>query len=428
MKKKKININIIGGGLAGSEAANFLANKGYIVNLYEMRPNKSTGAHNTDKLGELVCSNSLKSKSLDNACGLLKEEIKTLDSLMMEAALNSEVPSGNALGVDRDLFADYITNKILNNPNINVIHDEITSLPDGYTIICTGPLTSDGLINEIKNITNNDVFHFFDASAPIIKLDSIDMNIAYKKSRYDQEDNSYINCPFTRDEYYDFIKILTTAEIAPIHEFDTNYFEGCMPIEVMAKRGIDTLRFGPLKPKGLEKSDGYRPFAVVQLRQDNVIGDLYNIVGFQTNLLYKEQKRVFSMIPGLKNAEFIRYGLMHRNTYINAPICLNNDLSLKINSNIYIAGQLSGVEGYVESAATGLYAAMELYKKLEEKSLDFPKDTMLYGLINYITNANPKDFSPMNANYGIIYGITKTNRLEFADKSITKLKDYKTKL
>lgn len=425
---KNNNINIIGGGLAGSEAANFLANKGYKVTLYEMRPNKTTGAHHTDKLGELVCSNSLKSKSLDNACGLLKEEIKTLDSLMMEAALNSEVPSGNALGVDRELFSLYITSKIKNNKNIKIINEEITSLPKGINIICTGPLTSEGLIKEIKNITNSDVFHFFDASSPIIKLDSIDMNIAYKKSRYDQDDASYINCPFTKDEYYEFIKELTSAKIAPIHDFDTNYFEGCMPIEVMAKRGIDTLRFGPLKPKGLEKDNGERPFAVVQLRQDNVIGDLYNIVGFQTNLIYKEQKRVFSLIPGLKDATFIRYGLMHRNTYVNAPMILNYDLSLKTNNDIYIAGQLSGVEGYVESAATGLYAAICLYNKLENNKLEFPKNTMLYSLINYIINANPKYFSPMNANYGIVYGVNKNNRLEFGNNSIKSINEFKIKL
>lgn len=426
-KNNEIIVNIIGAGLAGCEAAYFLARHNIKVNLYEMRPNVKTGAHHTSNFSELVCSNSLKSKSIDNACGLLKEEIKTLGSIIMESANVNSVPGGNALTVDRDGFSTYITNKIENNPNINIFYEEVTSIPEGYSIICSGPLTSEKLIDELKRITGREFFHFFDASSPIIAKDSIDMNIAYKKARYDQGDDSYINCPLDRTEYYNFVSELLNAKKADLHDFDTNYFDGCMPIEIMASRGIDTLRYGPLKPKGLEKADGTRPYAVVQLRQDNVMASLYNIVGFQTNLTYPEQRRVFSMIPGLKNAEFFRYGLMHRNTYINAPSLLNFDLSLKNNTQIFIAGQLCGVEGYVESAAMGLYAAIVLFLKLSNIDVDFPKNTMLYSLINYIINANPTFFSPMNANYGIMYGVTKNNRLEIAEKSIKSIIEFKNK-
>lgn len=424
-----IKINIIGGGLAGCEAANFLANHSIKVKLYEMRPLKNTGAHHTDFLGELVCSNSLKSKSLDNACGLLKEEIKNLDSIIMESALKNEVPSGNALSVDRDNFAKYITDKIKNNKNIEIINQEIENFnEDGIYLICTGPLTSDKLVNKIKEITKQDNLFFFDASAPLILKDSINMDTAYKKARYDQGDDSYINCPFTKEEYLNFYNELINAKLAMVHNFDKNYFEGCMPIEVLAKRGIDTLRYGPLKPKGLETEKYPKPYAVVQLRQDNLLGDLYNLVGFQTNLTYGEQKRVFSMIPGLENAEFVRYGLMHRNTYINSPVLLNEDLSLKTNSNLIFAGQLAGVEGYVESAACGLYAAIKLYQKINNIDLAFPKNTMLYSLIFYITNGNGKNFSPMNANFGIMYGVNKKNKLEKANESINSIIEFKKEL
>lgn len=422
MNKKRINI--IGAGLAGSEAAYYLAKKGYEINLYEMRPNRSTGAHHTGYFGELVCSNSLKSKQITNACGLLKEEMRILGSIMIESSDINSVPSGNALSVDRDNFAKYITDKLLKFENINFINEEVKELPKGITIIATGPLTSTDFLNFLE--TNNGVkaLHFFDASAPIVTKESIDMNVAYFKSRYEQGDNSYINCAFDKEEYMNFYNNLISAQIAPVHDFDTNYFEGCMPIEVMAKRGIDTLRYGPMKPKGLRKDENHRPHAVVQLRQDNVIANLYNIVGFQTNLTYSEQKRVFRMIPGLENAEFVRYGLMHRNTYVCAPALLNFDLSVKNNDEVYITGQLCGVEGYVESAATGLYAAIAIDKKIKNENFEFPKNTMLFSLVNYICNASVEDFSPMNSNFGIIYGVTKNNREEFALNSLKEMEAF----
>ena len=419
-------INIIGAGLAGCEAAYFLANKGFEVNLFEMRPIIQTGAHHTEKFAELVCSNSLKSKNLDNACGLLKEEINVMGSIIMESANLNSVPGGNALTVDRDNFAAFIDEKVRNHPNIHVYNEEVSELKEGINVICSGPLTSEKLINELKKHTNDSFLHFFDASAPIVLSNTIDMNIAYKKARYDQGDDSYINCPMNKEEYYTFLSELLNAKKALVHSFDTDYFEGCMPIEVIASRGADTLRYGPLKPKGLRNphDEDRTPYAVVQLRQDNVFATLYNIVGFQTNLTYPEQKRVFSLIPGLKDVEFVRYGLMHRNTYINAPSLLKRDLSLKNNENIYIGGQLCGVEGYVESAATGLYIGYVIYSKLKNIEFNFPKNTMLFSLINYIINANPKDFSPMNSNYGIMYGVTKNNRLEVAENSLKSIKIF----
>ena len=424
--KQTTKINIIGAGLAGCEAAHFLANKGFEVNLFEMRPIKQTGAHHSEKFAELVCSNSLKSKNLDNACGLLKEEIKEMGSIIMESALINSVPGGNALTVDRDNFAAYIDEKIRKNPNIHIFNEEVTELKEGINVICSGPLTSENLVEELKKYTKDNFLHFFDASAPIVLSSSIDMDIAYKKARYDQGDDSYINCPMNKEEYHTFLKELLGAQKALVHDFDTQYFEGCMPVEVIASRGVDTLRFGPLKPKGLRNphDDDKTPYAVIQLRQDNVFATLYNIVGFQTNLTYGEQKRVFSLIPGLQNAEFVRYGLMHRNTYVNAPSLLKADLSLKENENIFIGGQLSGVEGYVESAATGLYIAYAIYAKLKGIQFNFPKNTMLYSLIHYIINANPKDFAPMNANFGIMYGVTKNNRLEVATNSLKSIKIF----
>ena len=424
--KQTTKINIIGAGLAGCEAAHFLANKGFEVNLFEMRPIKQTGAHHSEKFAELVCSNSLKSKNLDNACGLLKEEIKEMGSILMESALINSVPGGNALTVDRDNFAAYIDEKIRKNPNIHIFNEEVTELKEGINVICSGPLTSENLVEELKKYTKDNFLHFFDASAPIVLSSSINMDIAYKKARYDQGDDSYINCPMNKEEYHTFLKELLGAQKALVHDFDTQYFEGCMPVEVIASRGVDTLRFGPLKPKGLRNphDDDKTPYAVVQLRQDNVFATLYNIVGFQTNLTYGEQKRVFSLIPGLQNAEFVRYGLMHRNTYVNAPSLLKADLSLKENENIFIGGQLSGVEGYVESAATGLYIAYAIYAKLKGIQFTFPKNTMLYSLIHYIINANPKDFAPMNANFGIMYGVTKNNRLEVATNSLKSIKIF----
>ena len=403
-------INVIGGGLAGSEASLYLANHGYKVNLYEQKPIKMSPAHHSDGLAELVCSNSLKSKKLDNACGLLKEEMKYFSSIMMEASSFSEVPAGNALSVDRDLFSEYITNKIKKHPNITLIGEEVTELKEGINIIATGPLTSDGLSKTLMTMLGQDHMYFYDAAAPIIEASSINMDIAYRKSRYDQGDDSYINCPFTKEQYDIFYNELINGQIASLHEFD-KVFEGCMPIEVMAKRGEKTLRFGPLKPKGLEYN-GNKPYAVLQLRQDNVSATLYNMVGFQTNLTYGEQKRIFSLIPGLENAKFVRYGLMHRNTFICAPKHLNPDFSLKEYPNVYVVGQLSGVEGYVESAMSGLLCAVHLVRKLEGKEFKkLPNETIMGSLVNYICNASIKGFAPMNANFGIMMNLLKDREL-----------------
>ena len=418
-------INIIGGGLSGSEAAYYLLKKGYEVHLYEKRLVSSTLAHHTSLFGELVCSNSLKSNRLDNACGLLKEEMRNLDSLTMKVAETSKVPSGNALSVDRDSFAQEITNILLSFPNLVIHKEDVKDIPEGITLIATGPLTSDALADKLSKIIGQDNLFFFDASAPIIKKESIDMNIAYKKSRYDQGDDSYINCPFSKEEYELFYHELVNAQVAKIHEFDKAYFEGCMPIEVMAKRGIDTLRYGPLKPKGLQMMDRPKAYAVLQLRQDNLIGDLYNMVGFQTNLTYPEQKRVFSLIPGLKNAKFVRYGLIHRNSYICSPLALSVDLSLKVNNNVFVTGQLSGVEGYVESSAIGILSAIFIDLKMRDKQfIAPPTSTILGSLYNYIINANPKDFAPMNANFGILYNASKMNREQCIEQSLSDIKKY----
>ena len=420
-------INVIGAGLAGSEACYYLLKKGYEVHLYEMRPKVSDGAHETSLFGELVCSNSLKSNRLDNACGLLKEEMRQLDSLTMEAASKTSVPSGNALSVDRIEFANYITNKLNQFPNLIIHNEEIKNFLPGINIIATGPLTSEPLSKKIEETIGNSNLFFFDASAPIVEKDSIDMNIAYKKSRYEQDDASYINCPFSKDEYDKFYNELINAKLAHVHDFDKSYFEGCMPIEVLAKRGYDTLRYGPLKPKGLQILSRPKFYAVAQLRQDNLIGNLYNLVGFQTNLTYPEQKRVFSLIPGLENARFVRYGLMHRNSYICSPIALNENMSLKNNPNIFIAGQLSGVEGYVESASMGILTASFVDQILKQKQVIFPPiETMLGALHNYIIHANPHNFSPMNANFGILLSSNK-DRMELANKSLKLIKEWREK-
>lgn len=420
---------IIGGGLAGSEASFFLANHGVKVKLYEMRPVLNTPAHYSDKLGELVCSNSFKSKEITNACGLLKKEMEIFDSLMIKVAAQTEVPGGNALCVDREKFSEHITKIIRNHPNIEVINEEVKTIPsDKIVIVASGPLTSPTLTKELENKLGATFLSFFDASAPIITKESINMDIAYFKSRYDQGDDAYLNCPFTLEEYQKFHQELINAKLAPLRDMDKKYFDACMPVEVMAKKGVNTLRFGPLKPRGLGKTKDDRPYAVVQLRQDNVIGSLFNLVGFQTNLTYREQERVFRLIPGLENAEFVRYGLMHRNTYVNAPEVLNLDMSVKGFNNLYIAGQLSGVEGYVESAASGLYVAFHVLMKLKNKKLTYPRDTMLGNLVFYITHANPANFAPMNANFGIYPGATKANRMEIAQNSLLNTKLFKEKL
>lgn len=425
MESKKKSITIIGGGLAGSEAAYFLLKRGYDVTLYERRPEVNDGAHETSLLGELVCSNSLKSKRLDNACGLLKEEMHNLGSIVVESALHNEVPSGNALSVDRDLFAKEVTAKLASFPNFHLVNKEIDVFPQEDFILATGPLTNGLLLDELARVIGGKNFSFFDASAPIVEKDSIDFSIAYYKSRFEQDDGAYINCPFTKEEYFKFVDELTHAEKALLHEFDTHYFEGCLPIEVIASRGIETLRHGPMKPFGLYQDGKPKPYAVVQLRQDDKLGDYYNLVGFQTNLTYPEQRRVFSMIPGLANAKFLRYGLMHRNSYINAPTALNPDLSLENLPNCYIAGQLSGVEGYVESAATGILAAMNYARKAEGKDfLPFPRETVLGSLVDYLLGASPKNFMPMNANWAIVPGAKKENRQASIDLSLKAVKEY----
>ncbi|MBQ9266637.1 MAG: methylenetetrahydrofolate--tRNA-(uracil(54)-C(5))-methyltransferase (FADH(2)-oxidizing) TrmFO [Bacilli bacterium] len=421
----KAKINIIGAGLAGSEAANFLANKGYEVHLYEKRPVAKSPAHHTDLFGELVCSNSLKNKKLDNACGLLKEEIRHLGSLMMEAADKSAVPGGDSLAVDRTVFAEYITSKIKNKKNIIIHYEDVNELKDGYTIIATGPLSDSNILNIIANITGEKSFGFYDASAPIIEKSSIDFSKVFMKSRYNQGDDSYIDCPMNKEEYLNFYNELINAKKADLHSFDTDYFEGCLPIEVIASRGVDTLRYGPLKPKGLEHN-GEEFYAVVQLRQDDFAGNLYNLVGFQTNLTYGEQKRVFSLIPGLENAKYYRYGLMHRNSYIYAPKVLDDYLRLKNNKNVFIAGQLSGVEGYVESAATGLLVAYYLDAIIQEKPIKTLSFYSILGaLVRYITHTGINNFSPMNANFGIVYKGTKDPKDVVIARALKAIDDFK---
>ena len=414
-----MRLSVIGGGLAGTEAAQYLLNEGYEVDLYEGRPTLQDGAHKSADFGELVCSNSLKSKELTNACGLLKAEIQKMGSIMMEAAAVSEVPSGNALGVDRELFSSYITKKLSGNPKLHIYREEIKKLPNGSAILATGPLTSDPLLKELSALVGGQNLSFFDASAPIVAKGSIDFSKAYFKSRYEQADSAYINCPMSKEEYYAFYHALIGAERALLHEFDTHYFEGCLPVEVIASRGPETLRHGPLKPFGLEKPDGSRPYAVLQLRQDNKLGDYYNLVGFQTNLTFPEQRRVFRMIPGLENAEFLSYGLMHRNAYLDSPRILNPDLSLKAAPNLFIAGQLSGVEGYVESAAMGIAAAIQLDRKVKGlPPIQFPRETVLGALIDYILHASGKYFQPMNANWALLPNNDKNHRQETIMRSL----------
>lgn len=418
-------VTIIGGGLAGSEAAYYLLKKGYEVTLFERRPNVGDGAHETGLFGELVCSNSLKSARLDNACGLLKEEMRRMGSLLMEKAAECSVPAGNALSVDRVLFAEKITQELLSFPNLTVKKEEVCALPEENTIVATGPLTGGELLNELSKIAGEKNLSFFDASAPIVKKDTIDFTKAYYKSRYEQDDSSYINCAFSKEEYRRFVYELTHAEKALLHEFDTHYFEGCLPIEVIASRGEETLRHGPLKPFGLWDENHPHPYAVCQLRQDTKLGDCYNLVGFQTNLTYPEQKRVFSMIPGLENAEFIRYGLMHRNSYLNAPSTLNPDLTLKGRENVYIAGQLSGVEGYVESAVTGIIAAVNLSRKIEGKPfIKVPDSTVTGALLSYLNQASGKYFAPMNANWALLPNSDKHNREPSIQNALSAIESY----
>ena len=418
-------ITIIGGGLAGSEAAYQIAKRGIKVKLYEMKPIKYSEAHSNKNLAEIVCSNSFKSNLHTNACGLLKEELRELDSLLIRIADEVQVPAGQALAVDREMFSQKVTEELEKNELIEIIHEEVTDIKemskDGIVIIATGPLTSEGMSKEISRITGQDKLYFYDAAAPIVTKESIDFNIAFYGNRYEQEkgkqeteqewrerikkqDASYINLPMNQEEYEKFYDELVNAEVVTLHEFEKReIFEGCMPVEVMAKRGKDTLRYGPLKPVGFDDPRiAKRPYAVVQLRQDNQEGTIYNIVGFQTNLKYGEQKRVFSMIPGLENAEFVKYGVMHRNTYINSSKLLDNTYNLKSNKNIYFAGQITGVEGYVESISSGMVSAINACGNYRnEEKIIFPEVSMIGALAKYISTEKDK-FQPMNANFGIV--------------------------
>ncbi|MBQ3562632.1 MAG: methylenetetrahydrofolate--tRNA-(uracil(54)-C(5))-methyltransferase (FADH(2)-oxidizing) TrmFO, partial [Clostridia bacterium] len=402
-------ITVIGAGLAGCEAAYYLAEKGVKVTLYEMKPNKKSPAHKSDLFAELVCSNSLKASRIESAAGLLKEEMRRLGSICLKSADKSAVPAGGALAVERNQFSQFITDRIKNHPNITVVYDCVKKIPeDTVTIVATGPLTDSDLAEDIKRVVGSEYLSFFDAAAPIISGESIDMGSAFYQSRYDKgEGDDYINCPLNKEEYENFHRELVSAERAPLKDFesDLTVYEGCMPIEILASRGTDAIRFGPMKPVGLtDPNTGRRPWAVLQLRKENCEGSMYNLVGFQTNLKFGEQKRVFSMIPALKNAEFMRYGVMHRNSFINSPELLSKNLSLKSRPNLFFAGQLSGVEGYMESAASGILAAINALAYISERQpLILPKTTMIGGILGYITDPeNAKKFQPMGANFGIL--------------------------
>ncbi len=405
------HINVIGAGLAGCEAAYQAAQMGVKVTLYEMKPQKYTPAHHSPKFAELVCSNSLRSNELSNAIGVLKEELRALGSLIMESAYNTRVAAGSALAVDRELFSDYITEKVKNHPNIEIIYEEVEKInPEEITVIASGPLTSDPLAEHIREVLGLGNLHFFDAAAPIVDFESIDMSKAFFASRYNKGDADYINCPMNEEEYKAFYNALISAKEAELHEFDKDsqslkVFEGCMPVEVMAKRGFETLLFGPLKPVGIENPETKQTYyAVVQLRKENNSGTMYNIVGFQTHLTFPEQKRVFGLIPGLENATFLRYGVMHRNTYLNSPGLLDCDYSLKNNGNIYFAGQMTGVEGYIESCSSGFVAGVNAARHaLGLDKIDFTDKTVIGALSHYVSGSTfSSNFQPMNANFGIV--------------------------
>ena len=403
-----MNINVIGAGLAGCEAAMRIADSGVPVRLYEMKPAKKTPAHKTDWFGELVCSNSLKAIRVESAAGLLKEEMRRLNSFLMRCADQCQVPAGGALAVDREQFARLVTEGIRSHPNIEVISEEVTEIPDdGITVIATGPLTSDALAGAIEK-RFGDSLSFFDAAAPIVTAESVDMDFAFTASRYERGgEDDYINCPMNKEEYERFYEALVSAERAPLHDFDVSnpkVYEGCMPVELMAQRGEGTLRFGPMKPVGLiDPRTGHRPWAVLQLRKENAAGTLYNLVGFQTNLKFPEQKRVFSLIPALHRAEFVRYGVMHRNTFLCSPRILNADFSVKEDKTLFFAGQITGVEGYMESAASGILAGINAVRTLKQQpTLVFPADTMMGALSRYIADPSVRKFQPMGANLGIL--------------------------
>lgn len=423
-------VNVIGAGLAGVEAVNVLINNGIEVDLYEMRPIKNTEAHHTSDFAELVCSNSLRSDSMDNAVGVLKEEMRMLGSIVIDAAEKHRVPAGGALAVDRAEFSAYITERVKSSPLVTVHNEEVNEIPDGPTIIATGPLTSSTLSEKIKDLLGVDYLSFFDAAAPIVTKESIDMSKAYLKSRYDKGDAAYINCPMDIIEFNNFYRELIKAETVILKDFELKVFEGCMPFEIMAKRGQKTLLFGPLKPVGLEHN-GNKPHAVVQLRQDDAVGSLYNIVGFQTNLKFGEQKRILRMIPGLENVEIVRYGVMHRNTFINSPKCLNATYQSRVREDLFFAGQLTGVEGYVESAASGIVAGMNMVQFLNNKELlEFPNETIIGSMANYISNKSIKDFQPMNANYGLLPSLIgkfnkKERKVEYGRRALEALEKFR---
>ena len=426
MKQK---VRVIGAGLAGSEAAYQLAKRGYHVELYEMRPVKMTPAHVTSNFAELVCTNSFRSDALSNAAGLLKEEMRILDSVIVASADGSRIPAGSALAVDRDGFSEKVMAVLNEFDNITLMREELTEIdPDIPTIVATGPLTSDSLSQSIAKLLDTDALYFYDAVAPIVDGETINFDIAYRKSRYDKGDGKdYINCPMTKTEFDAFHQAVMAAELSPMRDFeDVKVFEGCMPIEEMASRGPKTMTFGPLKPVGLEKPDGNRPYAVVQLRQDNAAGTLYNLVGFQTRIKWGDQKRIIQMIPGLENVEIVRYGVMHRNTFINAPKSLNAFYQMKDHPNLFFAGQITGVEGYIESAASGLYAALNMTQYLEGSPiLSLSKETIMGAMAGYVASANPNSFQPMNANFGLVENRLKDRDL-MAERSLNHVRTYQS--
>ena len=419
-------VNVIGAGLAGCEAAYQIAKRGIKVKLYEMKKYKKTPAQKMDTFAELVCSNSFRSSDIKNAVGLMKEELRLMDSLIMKVADRTKVKAGASLSVDRELFSSEVTKEIENNPLIEIINEEVTKIPLGFTILSTGPLTSDSLSNDIGKFINEEYLHFYDAIAPVIEKDSIDFNKAYYKSRWDKGTADYINCPFTKEEYLAWYKEVINAETHESHDFEINVFEGCMPFEEMAKRGEDTLRFGPMKPVGLYYN-GMKPYAVVQLREDNLIASLYNIVGFQTKLSYGAQDKIIRMIPGLENAKIVRHGQMHRNTFISAPGLINASYQSLKRSDLFFAGQLSGVEGYVESTASGLVAGINMARLINGKELiKFPRTTAIGSQAYYLENASKSDFQPMNTNYGIFPPLLEVNKHDRKEAySIRSLKDLK---
>lgn len=424
-------VTVIGAGLAGCEATWQLIKRNIPVRLVEMRPKKESPAFHTDRFAELVCSNSLRSNAMNNAVGILKEELRQMDSLIMKSADMHAVPAGSALAVDREMFSQYITDIIKNHPLVEVVNEEMTSLPEGPCIIATGPLTSDTLAKAIHDFTAEDTFHFYDAAAPIIEKDSIDFSKAYYKSRYDKGEASYINCPMNADEFEVFYDALTHAECVNLHDFEKEtYFEGCMPIEEMARRGKKTMLFGPLKPVGLEKDKDSHPVAVVQLRQDNVAASMYNIVGFQTHLTWPEQRRVFALIPGLENLKITRYGVMHRNSYLSSPVVLKETYQSKKRDDLFFAGQLTGVEGYVESCASGLIAGINMALYMQGKEpICFGNTCVMGSQAYYITHCDAKHFQPMNANFGIMHLNEKCKKHErkekFASQALARIAQIK---